>query len=130
MLENTFRQYYLSTKTAKVCAHPRGEQTFARMPRPPAPLAATLVVCMRACVPPCVLAHSTPSTYNTHLYAPHTQVMLDPATQKSRGYGFVRFGIEAERDRALTEMNGECWGWGGRGCCGGLVFRRTWMEVA
>ena len=28
-------------------------------------------------------------------------------TGRSKGYGFVRFGTEEERDMALTEMNGE-----------------------
>lgn len=32
--------------------------------------------------------------------------MLDPVTQRSRGYGFVRFSSEQERDRAIAEMNG------------------------
>lgn len=42
-------------------------------------------------------------------YYPSTRiakVMLDPSTGRSRGYGFVRFGSEQERDRSLTEMNG------------------------
>ncbi len=34
------------------------------------------------------------------------QVITDPTTGRSKGYGFVRFGNEMERDRALTEMNG------------------------
>lgn len=34
------------------------------------------------------------------------KVITDPLTSKSKGYGFVRFGSEAERDRALGEMNG------------------------
>lgn len=34
------------------------------------------------------------------------KVITDPLTGKSKGYGFVRFSNEAERDRALTEMNG------------------------
>ncbi len=33
--------------------------------------------------------------------------MTDPQTGKSRGYGFVRFGDEGERDRALVQMNGQ-----------------------
>lgn len=36
----------------------------------------------------------------------HAKVMLDPTTGRSRGFGFVRFSNEAERDRAITEMNG------------------------
>ena len=35
-----------------------------------------------------------------------TQVITDPLTGRSKGYGFVRFGNEAERDRSLTEMSG------------------------
>ena len=32
--------------------------------------------------------------------------MTDPNTGRSKGFGFVRFGDEGERDRALVEMNG------------------------
>ena len=35
------------------------------------------------------------------------KVITDAATGRSKGYGFVRFGSEEERDRALTEMNGQ-----------------------
>lgn len=34
------------------------------------------------------------------------QVITDPATGRTKGYGFVRFGSETERDRALADMNG------------------------
>ena len=34
------------------------------------------------------------------------QVITDPVTGRSKGYGFVRFGSEPERDRALGEMAG------------------------
>ncbi|GFR53160.1 hypothetical protein Agub_g15883 [Astrephomene gubernaculifera] len=34
------------------------------------------------------------------------KVMTDPMTGRSKGYGFVRFGLEAERDRAVGDMNG------------------------
>ncbi|KAG2485305.1 hypothetical protein HYH03_015979 [Edaphochlamys debaryana] len=34
------------------------------------------------------------------------KVMTDPMTGRSKGFGFVRFGVEAERDRAVAEMNG------------------------
>lgn len=34
------------------------------------------------------------------------QVITDPLTGRSKGYGFVRFGSEAERDRALGDMMG------------------------
>ena len=34
------------------------------------------------------------------------QVITDPITARSKGYGFVRFGSESERDRALSEMAG------------------------
>lgn len=34
------------------------------------------------------------------------KVITDPLTGRSKGYGFVRFGNEQERDRGLTEMNG------------------------
>ncbi|CAH8386699.1 unnamed protein product [Eruca vesicaria subsp. sativa] len=35
------------------------------------------------------------------------KVVIDSNTGRSKGYGFVRFGDESERSRALTEMNGE-----------------------
>ncbi|KAG2314125.1 hypothetical protein Bca52824_017247 [Brassica carinata] len=34
------------------------------------------------------------------------KVVIDSNTGRSKGYGFVRFGDESERSRALTEMNG------------------------
>lgn len=37
---------------------------------------------------------------------PGAQVITDPVTGRSKGYGFVRFGNEAERDRALSDMMG------------------------
>ncbi|XVF45171.1 hypothetical protein PTKIN_Ptkin02bG0183500 [Pterospermum kingtungense] len=34
------------------------------------------------------------------------KVVIDSNTGRSKGYGFVRFGDESERSRAMTEMNG------------------------
>jgi RNA recognition motif-containing protein len=34
------------------------------------------------------------------------KVVIDSNTGRSKGYGFVRFGDENERARAITEMNG------------------------
>ena len=34
------------------------------------------------------------------------KVVIDVNTGRSKGYGFVRFGDESEKSRALTEMNG------------------------
>ncbi|KAK4741144.1 hypothetical protein SAY87_024732 [Trapa incisa] len=34
------------------------------------------------------------------------KVVIDPNTGRSKGYGFVRFGDESERSRAMDEMNG------------------------
>eukprot|EP00198_Chlamydomonas_reinhardtii_P008883 XP_001698220.1 predicted protein [Chlamydomonas reinhardtii] len=34
------------------------------------------------------------------------KVMMDNITGRSKGFGFVRFAVEGERDRALNEMNG------------------------
>lgn len=33
-------------------------------------------------------------------------IMMDPVTKLCRGHGFVKFGKEADRQRALVEMNG------------------------
>ncbi|XP_017220219.1 polyadenylate-binding protein RBP47 isoform X2 [Daucus carota subsp. sativus] len=35
------------------------------------------------------------------------KVVVDANTGRSKGYGFVRFGDETERSRAMTEMNGQ-----------------------
>lgn len=34
------------------------------------------------------------------------KVVTDPSTGRSKGYGFVKFANETERNRAMTEMNG------------------------
>lgn len=34
------------------------------------------------------------------------KVVTDPSTGRSKGYGFVKFADEAERNRAMGEMNG------------------------
>lgn len=39
-------------------------------------------------------------------WPPPWQVITDPISSRSKGYGFVRFGNEGERDRALSEMAG------------------------
>ncbi|KAL3814207.1 hypothetical protein ACJIZ3_015475 [Penstemon smallii] len=36
------------------------------------------------------------------------KVVVDANTGRSKGYGFVRFGDENEKSRAMTEMNGVC----------------------
>ena len=36
------------------------------------------------------------------------KVITDPTTGRSKGYGFVRFSVETERNIALSEMNGHC----------------------
>ena len=36
----------------------------------------------------------------------NAKVVFDPATGMSKGYGFVKFGDEDEKDRAMREMNG------------------------
>lgn len=35
------------------------------------------------------------------------KVVTDPNTGRSKGYGFVKFADETERNRAMTEMNGQ-----------------------
>ena len=34
------------------------------------------------------------------------KVVIDSATSRSKGYGFVRFGNDNEKTQAMTEMNG------------------------
>lgn len=34
------------------------------------------------------------------------QIIIDPATGRSKGYGFVRFTNEYERDQAIAQLNG------------------------
>jgi hypothetical protein len=46
-------------------------------------------------------------------HGPPAQVMTDPATGASKGYGFVRFSDMGERDRAVREHVG---GQGGGDC--------------
>jgi RNA recognition motif-containing protein len=36
----------------------------------------------------------------------NARVVTDPQTGRSKGFGFVRFGNAAERDKSLVEMNG------------------------
>lgn len=50
----------------------------------------------------CVVPIQTLITRLTRIRA---QVIVDPATGRSKGYGFVRFALEAERDKSL-EMSG------------------------
>jgi RNA recognition motif-containing protein len=51
----------------------------------------------------CKLQETFRSRYGT-VKGPN--VVRDAITGRSKGYGFVRFGDEAERNRAMTEMNG------------------------
>ena len=37
-------------------------------------------------------------------------MIVDATTGRPKGFGFVRFGCEADRDRALAEMDGVCLG--------------------
>jgi RNA recognition motif-containing protein len=36
----------------------------------------------------------------------NAKVVIDPQTQHTKGYGFVRFSSEADQQKALKEMNG------------------------
>lgn len=59
------------------------------------------VVCIR-----CRRRHHHASPHLTSPRRNWLQVVADSATGRSRGYGFVRFSSEPERDRAMGEMNG------------------------
>jgi hypothetical protein len=99
-------------------AHPRAK-----------PLSVFHVLCFIWQPPgPCVLAfpsHSSPA-----IGCCCSQVMTDPVTGRSRGFGFVRFGGETERDRAISEMQGvyistsEC-----PGCRGEQDAARCWSMI-
>ncbi|KAK7262527.1 hypothetical protein RJT34_30101 [Clitoria ternatea] len=46
-------------------------------------------------------------TFRTHYPSVKgAKVVTDPVTGRSKGYGFVKFSDEAQRNRAMTEMNG------------------------
>ncbi|KAI9079343.1 hypothetical protein K1719_038642 [Acacia pycnantha] len=46
-------------------------------------------------------------TFRTHYPSVRgAKVVTDPNTGRSKGYGFVKFSDETERNRAMTEMNG------------------------
>lgn len=49
------------------------------------------------------------------------RITRDPATNRSKGYGFVSFRIKEDADRALREMNGE---W-----LGGRAIRCNWANT-
>lgn len=53
---------------------------------------------------PAIAPSPTPS--HSCCLPPAVQVITDAGSGRSKGYGFVRFASEAERDKALTEMNG------------------------
>lgn len=47
-------------------------------------------------------------TFRAHYPSVRTaKVVTDASTGRSKGYGFVKFGDEMERNRAMTEMNGQ-----------------------
>ncbi|KAG2328366.1 hypothetical protein Bca4012_037538 [Brassica carinata] len=45
-------------------------------------------------------------TFGAYQSVKGAKVVIDSNTGRSKGYGFVRFGDESERSKALTEMNG------------------------
>lgn len=47
-----------------------------------------------------------PLTSTLYVSLNFVQVITDAGSGRSKGYGFVRFASEQERDKALTEMNG------------------------
>jgi hypothetical protein len=62
------------------------------------------------------------------------QVVIDPATGMSKGFGFVRFGKEEERDQVSfsSAAQGRRWGGGGGGAAGeaARVTRHEFLWVA
>lgn len=46
------------------------------------------------------------ATAGAHAFELSTQVITDALSSRSKGYGFVRFGDEKERDRSLAQMQG------------------------
>ena len=82
-LQEHFRKSYPSVRSAKVRFPPR-----------------------RLHVRHEVFQHTLCSGLET-MCVPHPQVITDPVTGRHKSYGFVRFGSLEERDKALSEMNGQ-----------------------
>ncbi|KAH9322487.1 hypothetical protein KI387_017126 [Taxus chinensis] len=56
---------------------------------------------------PDVTDYMLQETFRTHYTSVRgAKVVTDPNTGRSKGYGFVKFSDESERNRAMTEMNG------------------------
>nr|GMD73753.1 polyadenylate-binding protein RBP47B' [Ipomoea batatas] len=56
---------------------------------------------------PDVMDYLLQETFRTHYSSVRgAKVVTDPNTGRSKGYGFVKFADETERNRAMTEMNG------------------------
>lgn len=56
---------------------------------------------------PDVTDYMLQETFRTHYSSVRgAKVVTDPNTGRSKGYGFVKFADEAEKNRAMTEMNG------------------------
>ncbi|MFS8017626.1 putative RNA recognition motif domain, nucleotide-binding alpha-beta plait domain superfamily [Helianthus anomalus] len=56
---------------------------------------------------PDVTDHLLQETFRTQYPSVRgTKVVIDANTGRSKGYGFVKFADEMERNRAITEMNG------------------------
>ncbi|XP_057856481.1 polyadenylate-binding protein RBP47B' isoform X1 [Cryptomeria japonica] len=56
---------------------------------------------------PDVTDYMLQETFRTHYTSVRgAKVVTDPSTGRSKGYGFVKFSDESERNRAMTEMNG------------------------
>ena len=107
-LQEHFRQFFASVRSAKVACCFSHVQSSSALPLQASccPFrtgsSASSIIrpsCLLFCMP---VVHALIS----YIDAVYLQVITDPLTGRSKGYGFVRFGNEAERDRSLTEMSG------------------------
>ena len=123
VLTEKFRQYFPTVRSAKVRAWGTGCSAVGSwsqgrpcrsQQQPPAPGRRSWPA---AAVPACVRGHAERAADLRHTVKKVSlaavpdlsctvQVITDPVTGRSKGYGFVRFGSESERDRALGEMAG------------------------
>jgi len=61
-------------------------------------------------LPPTVSDETLKSLFSSYGTVINTYVVMDKATNRSRGFGFVDFSSPAEANAAVTGMNGHAYG--------------------